>query len=261
MTAASRRTIATVLTLLLGFSAPVLLSGCSSTHSTSYYNSIKRTVVDAKDDLLGTRPTTAELFREDDTPLIDINYDATDTMIGLILPAVNKTSPIYVERFMNRIDPADPAPFGRLVADQVAARLAMRSFKVTDGPAKAPIGGPPAAPESVSPILSGAERKAAEAKYQQGLDEPRPCMLTGTYLIADKVVYVTAKLTAMDDNQVMAAHAWTVPLNRNTRALLPQARQNGGLRPSVRTSLGVSPHNLANPSGQRQGYVERDLVR
>jgi len=259
MTTSTRRRSTTTL-LLLALAAGSLLSGCAS-QSTSYYNTIKRTVVDAKDDLLNTRPTSAELFPEDSSPLIDINYDAADTMIGLFLPALNKTSPIYVERFMNRVDPADPAPFGRLVADQILARLALRSFKVTEGPARVPPAGAPPEPEPVPAILSGPERKAAEAKYQAASDVPRPCVLTGTYLIADKVVYMNARLTALDNGQIMAAHAWTVPVNRNTRALLPQLRQTGGLKPSVRTSLGLSPHGLANPSGQPQGYVERDLVR
>lgn len=260
MTTPTRRCTPTALLLALALAAGGLLPGCAS-QSTSYYNTIKRTVVDAKDDLLNTRPTSAELFPEDSTPLIDINYDAADAMIGLFVPALNKTSPIYVERFLNRVDTADPSPFGRLVSDQVAARLALRGFKVTEGPAKVPSSVEPPQPEPVSPILSGSDRKAAEAKYQAVSDIPRPCVLSGNYLIADKVVYMSAKLTALDNGQVVAAHAWTVPVNRNTRALLPQIRQTGGLKPSVRTSLGVSPHGLANPSGQPQGYVERDLVR
>lgn len=245
--------------LLAALAALTLLSGCGST-TTSYYNRIKRTTVDATDDILGTRPTTAELFTEDNTPLIDINYDAADDLMGLFAPAMNKNSPIYVERFQNRVDPADPSPFGRLVSEQVAARLALRSFKVTDGPAKVPPLREPKPPIQ-SATLEPKERAAIDAKNQEEWNPPRPSVLTGSYLIADKVVYVSAKITALDDGQVMAAHHWTVPVNRNTRALLPQLRQTGGMKPSVRTSLGANPSALANPSGQPQNYVTRDLVR
>ena len=251
------RTACLVALVLLASAA---LAGCGST-TTSYYTRIKRTVVDAKDDVLGTRPTTAELFAEDTTPLIDISYDAADDLMGLFNPALNRKSPIYYERFTNRVDPADPAPFGRLVSEQVAARLALRSFRVTEGPAKIP---PTEAPKPVfspNPMLSGEERKAEEKRTEGEINPPRPCVLSGSYLIADKVVYVAAQLTALDDGQVMAAHHWTVPVNRNTRALLPQLRQTGGMKPAVRTTLGDSPHALANPTGQRQNYVERDLVR
>ena len=242
--------------------AGLALFGCGGGSSTtSYYNSIKRTMVDAKDDVLGTRPTTAELFREDNTPLIDINYDAADDLMGLFMPAMNKKSPIYYERFTNRVDPADPSPFGRLVSDQVAARLALRNFMVTDGPARIPATMRPAPVEhDPLPTTPGA-RKAEDQRMQDEISPARPCVLTGSYLIADKVVYVSARITALDNGQVMAAHHWTVPVNRNLRAILPQLRQNGGMQPSVRTSLGASPHDLANTAGQRQNYIERDLVR
>lgn len=245
--------------LLAALSALVLLSGCAST-TTSFYNTIKRTAVDAKNDVLGTRPTTSELFTEDNTPLVDINYDAADDLMGLFMPALNRNSPIYYERFRNRIDPADPSPFGRLVSEQVAARLALRNFKVTDGPATVP---PLREPEKPQANLSPDPKVRAEvsAKNTEQFNPPRPSVLTGNYLIADKVVYISAKITALDDGQVMAAHHWTVPVNRNTRSLLPQLKQNGGMKPSVRTTLGTSPSALANPSGQPQNYVTRDLVR
>lgn len=256
------RHLRTTLLSALAILSSVALLGCGAGSSTtSYYNSIKRTVVDAKDDVLGTRPTTAELFREDSTPLIDISYDAADDLMGLFLPAMNKKSPIYYERFTNRVDPADPAPFGRLVSDQVVARLALRSFMVTEGPARIPAT-VPLAPVEHDPLPTTPEARKTEAQRMQDEISPvRPCVLTGSYLIADKVVYLSARITALDNGQVMAAHHWTVPVNRNTRALLPQLRQSGGLRPSVRTSLDVSPRALANPSGQRQNYIERDLVR
>ncbi|MBU1041985.1 MAG: hypothetical protein KKF77_12885 [Proteobacteria bacterium] len=251
-----RSTFLMALLLLISWA----LAGCGNT-TTSYYSRIKRTVVDAKDDVLGTRPTTAELFAEDNTPLIDINYDAADDMMGLFMPAMNRKSPIYYNRFVNRIDLADPSPFGRLVAEQVAARLALRSFLVTIGPAKVP---PTVVPKPVEhdPLPASPEAREAEFKRTQDEFSPvRPCELTGSYLIADKVVYISAQITAMDNGQVMTAHSWTIPVNRNTRALLPQLKQTGGMKPSVRTQLSASPHDIANPSGQRQNYIERDLVR
>jgi hypothetical protein len=257
---APRHTTAVYMTLVL--LAGLLLSGCGST-STSYYSSLKRTAVDAKDDLLGTRPTTGELFKEDSTPLTDINYDAADTMMGMFMPALNKNSPIYVEPFTNRVDMGDPSPFGPLVSEQVAARLAMRNFMVTLGRPKkaAPRPAPEPADKPEGLALSGTEAKAADKRTWEAQNEARPSILSGTYLIADKVIYVSARIVALDDGQVMAAHTWTVPVNRNTRAMLPQLKQTGGMKPNVRTQLNGNPHKIANPSGQPQNYVERDLVR
>jgi hypothetical protein len=255
---ATRSTILATAALLAAF----LLSACGS-GPTTYYTSIKRTLVDAKDDALGTAPTTAPFFTEDTTPLIDINYDAADTMMGLFSPALNKNSPIYVENFTNRVDMNDRSPFGPLVAEQVAARLAMRSFRITEGLPKKP-----AAQQEPDPALNRdvkprtpQEILAAE-KAERDMDyPPRPCLLSGTYLIAGKFIYISAKIAALDDGQVMAAHSWVVPVNRSTRAMLPQLRENGGMTPSVRTSLGTSPHRIADPNGLTRNYVGRDLVR
>lgn len=249
-------------TLILPLLAVLLLSGCGSS-STSYYSAMKRTAVDAKNDLTGNHPTTGELFPEDGTPLIDINYDAADFMMGTFTTALNKNSPIYVEPFTNRMDMSDPSPFGALVSEQVAARLALRNFKVTQGvpqkPAPRAKPQPPDSPEGLA--LSGLEAKAAEKASWQQQNEARPSLLSGTYLLADKIIYVSARITALDDGQVMAAHSWTVPVNRNTRAMLPQLRQTGGMKPAVRTQLKGNAHQIANPSGQPQNYVDRDLVR
>lgn len=245
---------------LAALALSLLLCGCGS-GPTSYYSRAKNTVVDAKDDLLGTRPTTAELFKEDGTPLIDINYDAADTMMGLFMPALNKSSPIYVQNFRNRVDMGDLSPFGALVADQVSGRLAMRGFMITEGAPRAvePAAPkePPATPEGL--VVTGAEGKAVEKRHAEELNAPRPCLLSGSYLIADKVIYVSARIAALDNGQVMGAHSWTVPVNRNTRALLPQLKESGGRTPNVRTSLGgPSPHRLTG--SQRQIGVERDLI-
>ncbi len=244
--------------------AALLLSGCGNP-GTSYYSSLKRTAVDAKNDLMGTRPTTGELFQEDNTPLTDISYDAADFMMGTFMSPLNKNSPIYTEPFTNRIDMGDPSPFGALVSEQVAARLALNSYMVTKGaprkPAPKAAPSPPDQPEGLA--LSGEEAKAAEKRSWQQQNEARPCLLSGTYLIAGKVIYLSASITALDNGQVLTAHTWTVPVNRTTRAMLPQLRKPSayGMTPSVRTTLSGNPHKIANPSGQPQNYVDRDMVR
>lgn len=241
----ARPSILAVILLLL---AALACGGCGSP-GTSYYSSIKRTAVDAKNDLLGTRPTTTELFVEDKTPLADINFDAADMMVGQFLPELNKRSPIFYEPFANRVDPGDPSPFGALVAEQVAARLAQRTFMMTKGQPPRP--------------AKPAEGEAAPARRSYGSNEPRPCLMTGTYLVTPQIIYVSAQVATLDSGLLLGAHTWTIPVNSNTRAMLPQLRQTpgGGMKPAVATRLTGTPHKIANPEGQPQNSVDRDLVR
>lgn len=240
--------------------AALLLSGCGNT-GTSYYSSLKRTTVDAKDDLLGTRPTTSELFPKEGPSLIEINYDAADMIVGSFLPDVEKGWPIYYEPFTNRVDMGDPSPFGALVSEQVAARLAQRSFMITKGLPRKP------APPQAAPSQSGEAPKdlsaVASAPKNSDPDAPRPCLMSGTYLITGKVIFVSAQIATLDNGHVLGAHSWTVPVNNTTRAMLPQLGKSSvnGMTPSVRTKLSGNPHKIANPSGQPQNYVDRDLVR
>ncbi len=244
MNTARLSTLPCIVILLAGLA----VVGCGNP-GTSYYSSLKRTAVDAKNDILGTRPTTTELFVEDKTPLADINFDAADMMVGQFLPDLNKRSPIYFEPFTNRVDLGDPSPFGALVAEQVAARLTQRTFMMTRGQ-------PPRAPKP-------AEGEPAPAKRSYGPNEPRPCLMTGTYLVTPQIIYVSAQVATLDSGLLLGAHTWTIPVNSNTRALLPQLRQTpgGGVKPTVSTKLTGVPHTIANPDGQPQNYVDRDLVR
>jgi len=230
----------------------LLLYGCGNP-GTSYYSSLKRTAVNAKDDLLGTRPTTGEILQEDSTPLIDISFDAADMMVGQFLPKINKDSPIYFEPFTNRMDMGDPAPFGALVAEQVAARLAQRTFMIMHGL-------PPAAHRAASGEPSS---EAPPPPKEYTAFEPRPCVMSGTYLVTAKLISLSARIYTLDNGLVMGAHSWTVPVNSSTRALLPQLRlpAGSGMQPSVQTKLKGNAHKIANPSGQPQNYVDRDLVR
>jgi purine-nucleoside phosphorylase len=233
-----------IVILLAGWRLPA-----AATPGTSYYSSLKRTAVDAKNDILGTRPTTTELFVEDKTPLADINFDAADMMVGQFLPDLNKRSPIYFEPFTNRVDLGDPSPFGALVAEQVAARLTQRTFMMTRGqPPRAP------KPAEANPPL----QSVPMVQTSRG-----PCLMTGTYLVTPQIIYVSAQVATLDSGLLLGAHTWTIPVNSNTRALLPQLRHTpgGGVKPTVSTKLTGVPHTIANPDGQPQNYVDRDLVR
>lgn len=49
-------------------------------------------------------------------------------------------------------------------------------------------------------------------------------VLVGTYAVGGSNIYVTARLVRTDDNMILAAEDFTLPINRDIRSLLPHRR-------------------------------------
>ncbi|WP_147821812.1 FlgO family outer membrane protein [Salidesulfovibrio onnuriiensis] len=201
--------------------AAFVLAGCST---------IKESAKDTYEFMFDREPKSGPVYTEDDTPIIELNSDAADDLYrnvnqGDELP---KGSPVYVRNFTNEDNPDDTARFGRVVANQVATRLAQRDLLITDG-----------APRPLQPLPEPEpipEDNATDGSWFSQKKElpPRPSMLTGTYYIGDTIIYMNAKLIRLEDSVVISSASWTLPINDNVRELLPQLKQPGGLQPAVR---------------------------
>ncbi|MGE4551950.1 MAG: FlgO family outer membrane protein [Desulfovibrionaceae bacterium] len=207
----------------LVLAALLLAWGCSSP-----WTKIKRGYDASVDAVFDIRPTASPLYAEDQTSLVDLNYEAAGDMIHTLKKSLPRSSPLYVERFANLGDPKDPSPFGQVVAEQVAARLVQDGYLVTAGA--------PAAPDEAE-LADKTPEEPALANNPLASSPPRPSLLAGHYLIGDDVIYCSATVTALDTDTLVAAWDWTLPVNDNTRALLPQLRKTDGPEPNVRTQF------------------------
>ncbi|KAB1440319.1 hypothetical protein [Pseudodesulfovibrio senegalensis] len=199
-----------------------LLAATLASGGCSVFNSAKEGV----GDMFDANPKSGPIATENNTPIIDLNCDAADSLYYYTgreseLP---EGSPIYVRNFTNEVDPDDTSHFGRIVANQVAGRLAQHEMLITDGP-------PPA---------QGLDHNATSVDGEPlpPEEQPRAAMLIGSYFIGDTVIYMHAKLIRLDDNAVVSGKSWTLPVNDNTRELLPQLKRHGiGLKPSVQDTF------------------------
>lgn len=174
-------------------------------------------------DYLGKRPTTGPFFTEDKTPLVDLNYEAADKMADLLTQRLPVGSPITVKIFKLRNNPL-VTDFARITTEQIASRIAQKGFDVV-------------ADDSNYPTK-------AEDK-----DMPNPikCILTGAYTVGPQVIFLTAAVTTVEDGEIIASWDWTVPLNRNTKSLLPYDKEEK-LAPIVNTS---EPYKKAEYQNQK----------
>lgn len=185
----------------------------------------KRNFVSAKNAVFDTGATTTRLYEEDDTPIIELNYEAADELSKVLKKAVPPTSPVAYERFANGADPADKAPFGRVVASQVAARMAQLGHPMLSGAPRPPAPKP-------APDQNATESWTLTSREP----DPRPCVLSGSYTMGENVIYLHARIATVDDDTEVSGYDWTLPINKNTRELLPQLRK-GGLTPTVKTQF------------------------
>lgn len=203
---------------LLAVLALALLPGCSGTRHDLPW---------------GGKPTTF-FDKEDNTPIVELNYKAAERLAANMKKTLPPGSPVYVQAFANMGDPEDARPFGRIVADQVAARLAQEGFRVTEGTPQDPDKPLLASPGRYDPSPSNSTSSRDTP--------PREARLSGTYLLGKNVIYLSSKITRLDDKAVVAGFDWTLPNNKNTRELLPQLKASG-LTPAVKTL----PDPLAAP--------------
>lgn len=184
----------------------------------------KKNVADTKNFVFDTGATTKTLYEEDDTPTIELNYEAADALAKDLKNDLPPNSPISVERFVNEGDPADKSPFGRVTASQVASRLAKLDYTVTFSAPK-PVTPPPPPPPD-------APKQEADKEVP-----PRPCILSGSYFVGNTQILLHARVVTVDDDTQLSGHDWTLPVNKETREMLPQLKHGGSASPSVKTAF------------------------
>jgi hypothetical protein len=203
--------------------ALVSLPGCS-------WSKVKRNYDKTADFVFDIGPTSAPLNAEDETPIIDLNYEAADELASDLGNDIDKRSPIRVHPFVNVSRQADPSPFGRVVAEQVASRLAQRDLNVVMALAETR----KAAPAPPLPADANATEPGGLAMLTKSAYPAAETAMTGNYLIGADVIYLSAQVADSVTGEVFSGWQWTLPVNRNTMTLLPQLRNpQGGLTPTV----------------------------
>lgn len=227
-------------TVILIIILSILAAACSMREVKHNYDSARNWVLD-------TEPTAKPSHVEDNTPLIELNYEAADSIDSDLWLKLSPQSPIYYETFTNLTNKMDQAPFGRIVADQLAARLAQVDRNVVSGQPRQDDYATPV--EQVRNLAKKPMDKAADANATtEDLAEEEelpieeqfrpilPSIMTGTYLLGDDVIFVSAQVTTLRDKQLISAYQWTLPINQNTRMLLPQLlTPQRGMTPTVQT--------------------------
>ena len=201
-------------------------TGCGN----RFWKDTKGAAGDTYDYVFDTAPTARSYHAEEQIPLIEINHQAADVLYSNVRgKELSDKSPVYVQDFTNQNNPADKSIFGHVMTEQVVDRLVQRGMLITAGDPK--------------PNAFFLPKGMSKDKYNnppKGTIEtlpPRSAMLSGKYVIGDNYIYMTSKITRLDDKAIISGHNWTIPISDNVRQMLPQLQLEDGLEPSVKTTF------------------------
>ncbi len=145
-------------------------------------------------------------------PFISTNYKATDGLVDSVKASGHGLPPdatLMVGTLVNIDSLGESSRLGRTISEQVQARLTQRGFKVIE----LKLRGQLFVKKDQGELLLSREVHDLRASHKA------EAVVVGTYSVAKQFIYVNLKL--VDANNVAAgAYDYTLPLDRNVRALL-----------------------------------------
>ncbi len=146
-----------------------------------------------------------------DEDIVVRNQDAARILaLGMRRP-LPCDEPILVASFVHIDDLTKSSTFGRLIADQLAAGLVKQGYNVVEMKLRQE---GVFIEEGAGEFLLSRELKAISAQHEA------TAVLVGTYAVGRDVVYVNARLVAVEDNSILSAHGYALPIGLNLGSLL-----------------------------------------
>lgn len=149
-----------------------------------------------------------------ETALITLNHGAVETLVKNINVPLDKERPIIVATLVNVDDLNESSRFGRITSEQVSGALSNHKFR----PIELKLRGELFMKRSEGELLLSREvRDISTSHFAQAV-------VVGTYAIGKDKIYVNLKVVDAAGNKVIGAHDYEVPVDKNIRSLLPNAK-------------------------------------
>ncbi|MDR1349325.1 MAG: hypothetical protein LBJ59_00835 [Zoogloeaceae bacterium] len=142
--------------------------------------------------------------------LIAASYHAADALITQAGESLSPQHPVIIATLVNINALEESSPLGRLISEQLGARLAQQGHKVVELKVRQKLYMKRHEGEL---MLTREIRDIAQQHNAQAL-------IIGTYTEGADRVYINLKLTQIETNIALAAVDYALPLDMNIRALL-----------------------------------------
>lgn len=139
-----------------------------------------------------------------------VNYNAADALLNQIRPKLPKDSPILVASFVNIDNLNESSTFGRVVAEQFASRFKQRNYATIEMKLRT----------SVFIRRGSGEFLLSRELAEIGDKHRAQAVVVGTYAVASKEVYLTARVINVSDGRVLSSLDYNIPISKDVFKLL-----------------------------------------
>lgn len=122
--------------------------------------------------------------------------------------------PLLVATFADIDDLQQSSTLGRILSEQFASSLASKNVPIIEVKMR----------ESMFVKERTGELILSRKLHSLVQSHDAQAVLLGTYATGGENVYLTVRLVRTDDNIILAAHDFSLPLNRDIKAMLPRKR-------------------------------------
>ncbi len=145
-----------------------------------------------------------------DTNLIESSYKAADHLVSCLPPLSYQNHTIVAASFVNINNLEESSSFGRTVSEYITSRLSQHGFKVTEIKLRKSL----FIQKKEGEFMLSREIKEINSEYHAEM------VLSGTYSIADDVVYISARMLNPHDAAILATYEYKLPLGNNNLKML-----------------------------------------
>ncbi|MBP0047801.1 hypothetical protein H9C73_03555 [Marinobacterium sp. AK62] len=165
--------------------------------------------------VLGATGCVGTQSKRPSDPEVDLIGQVQNAASALMKNArLNSGSPLLVATFADIDDLQQSSTLGRTLSEQFTSSLAARGVPVIEVKMR----------ENLFVKERTGELILSRTLHSLVQSHDAQAVLLGTYALGGNNIYVNVRLVRTEDNIILAAHNFSLPMNRDLKAMLPRRR-------------------------------------
>lgn len=141
---------------------------------------------------------------------INDNHTAAQKLVDYAKVRLDRGKPLIVASFVNINDLSESSPLGRSISQQFATVFTTNGYRMIEMLLR----------KNVYIKQDSGEFLLSRELKNISHDHHAQAVIVGTYAVGETQVYVTAKVINADSGVVISAHDYSIPIDKDTKALL-----------------------------------------